>query len=115
MSKAIEYRGLAAKFPREAQSAELPHVRQLNLSASAKWDSLLTRRKELSRRATAPARFGSTSNHWFCAAAPRKRSRPGPEVILSNSSRPERRGSRKRTKYSPVSGHCVGVRSKRTP
>lgn len=40
MDKAIEYRGIAAKFRREAIEAPLPQQRQLALSAAERWETL---------------------------------------------------------------------------
>jgi hypothetical protein len=40
MTKAAEYRSLAAKFRHEAEDATLPHLREINLAAAEKWDAL---------------------------------------------------------------------------
>ena len=40
MTKAAEYRGLAAKFRREAEAATLPDVRISSLAAAERWDIL---------------------------------------------------------------------------
>jgi hypothetical protein len=40
MSKIAEYRGLAAKFRREAQNATLPELRVASAAAAERWDAL---------------------------------------------------------------------------
>ena len=40
MDKVTEYRGIAAKFRREAILSTLPQRRQLALSAAERWESL---------------------------------------------------------------------------
>lgn len=40
MSRASEYRNLAAKFRREAASAALPQLRQIDLAAAERWEFL---------------------------------------------------------------------------
>lgn len=40
MDKAIEYRGIAAKFRREAMESPLPQKRQQALGAAARWEAL---------------------------------------------------------------------------
>jgi hypothetical protein len=61
MTKAAEYRGIAAKLRRDALAASLPQQRQLNISAAERWDTLA----EEIERVTAPA-FAALSkrNQW---------------------------------------------------
>jgi len=40
MSKAADYRGLARKFRREADEADLPQQREASLRAAERWDIL---------------------------------------------------------------------------
>ena len=40
MSKAAEYRGIAAKLRREAERASIPQVRQDHLEAAEKWEAI---------------------------------------------------------------------------
>jgi hypothetical protein len=49
MSKAAEYRGLAAKFRREAEDLALAEQREVNLAAAARWEALADDLEETER------------------------------------------------------------------
>jgi hypothetical protein len=59
MSKVDEYRGLAAKFRRDAEAAALPNQRESNLAAAEKWEILASELERTERQ------LGKGRTEWF--------------------------------------------------